>query len=198
MSALGFISMYLLCSLFVINFCQRLGTTNKVLIIVVILGLMFLPVAGTTLAAFLFSLFGELSVTTLLLLSHGLLAKLTPFRSLKTHDFWAIMALSSLLGLLLYSTSLSPLAIDFYSWGYAYTAVGWSLVAFTSAVGLLALWRGYYGLLLALCLASLAYNLGWYQSSNFWDHLIDAPLFLYSLYFWLNFFFRRNRINPKK
>lgn len=133
--------------------------------------LVFIPLGdGNSIATALRSLWGDPSITTvqllLLTLSGAALADL--------RHGWRVPALAVVAGALLYASALGPWNIDLYRLGYqpAY------LVALTGALALAAWWRGQALYLWLLVIDLFAWRMGWLESTNFWDSLLD-PLLLF-------------------
>ncbi len=163
----------------------RLSKTQRIACVVAVYCLVMLPLFGLSLAGWLRGMLGDLSLTSVLLLS------LTLYRTLESEpaqngesptgrnprERFALLAFLSALTLLLYPFALGIGSVDPYRSGFA-------SVAFIVLLALLSLWalrRSLTLLPLALGLAVLGWSVGWYESTNLWDYLIDAPLAVYSL-----------------
>jgi hypothetical protein len=142
-----------------------------------------LPVFGLSLAGWLRGMVGDLSVTSVLLLATALYTRLRQLTGDADHAVWdardryGLLFFLSVVALLLYPFALGIGVLDPYRSGFG--GVGPIL-----ALALLALWamrRNLRLLPLALALAALAWSLGWYESTNLWDYLVDAPLAIYAL-----------------
>ncbi len=185
MTVINILSVYLLCAVFCLGFLGRYSRMAKFVALIAIAAILWLPVDDNTAIAFLASFFGELSVMSLILLGSALIFRISKIRLVSRHDFKMVMAFSAIVGAVFYFSALTPSTMDYYEAGYGYTLASWAVWGMILLCGLIALKYNCYSLLLIFCLASLAYAFDIYQSSNFWDYLIDAPLFVYSLYFWI-------------
>lgn len=139
--------------------------------------LLLVPVGGLPAAAYVRGVLGDLSITTLLLLLHGLLRPLRGWVQFAPREQTALLALVVGAAVFLYPMALGWGYFDPYRLGYGDPwMVGglWvlALLAWAARAQMLAV---------CLVLAVTAWNLGWYESTNLWDYLLDAPLALYAL-----------------
>jgi hypothetical protein len=137
--------------------------------------LMLIPFSGMPIAAYVRGVTGDLSITTLVLLWCALLR---PWCSAtKVNNRCALLMLIALAALALYPMALGAGAYDPYRLGYGNPML---LVALL-LVALAAWYRK--STLLALCipLAAFAWSVGWYESDNLCDYLIDPFVSLYAL-----------------
>ena len=136
---------------------------------------MLIPFAGMPLAAYVRGVTGDLSITTLLLLWAALLR---PWCGETNSDHrFALLTLIALAALVLYPMALGVGAYDPYRLGYGDPL-------FTVALLLLALFAWFRKFtLIALCIAcaTLAWVVGWYESDNLWDYLLDPFLSICAL-----------------
>ncbi len=142
-----------------------------------------LPLFGLSLAGWLRGMVGDLSITSVLLLGTALFARVRLLAGGAADAVWdarnrySLLLFLSVIALLLYPFALGIGTLDPYRSGFAG-------VSFIVALALLSLWamrRNLMLLPLALALAALAWSLGWYESTNLWDYLIDVPLAIYAL-----------------
>jgi hypothetical protein len=148
----------------------------------VIAGLFFVlllaPFGELPLAAYVRGMTGDLSITLLLLLGYAALGQACtqPKRGVSRR-------IGSLLVLVLAACALYPLALgaasyDSYRWGYGEP---WFLgvllvIALAGVVLRMPL------VALSISLAVLAWAVGWYESGNLWDYLIDPLLAIYGVF----------------
>lgn len=183
----GLTSLALLWVLLVIHLpvFGRLSNVQRIAFVVVAYCLVMLPMFGLSPAAWLRGMVGDLSLTSVMLLSMTVYraVKINPANNSAEPGGWnprerfALLAFLSALSLLLYPFALGVGMLDPYRSGFA-------SVAFIVMLALLALWamrRSLTLLPLALALAVLGWTVGWYESTNLWDYLIDAPLAIYAL-----------------
>ncbi len=141
------------------------------------------PVFGLSLAGWLRGMVGDLSATSVLLLGSALytrvgrLAGRADLVGWDARERYGLLFFLSVIALLLYPFALGIGVLDPYRTGFGG-------VSFLLVLALLALWamrRRLTLLPLALSLAVAAWSIGWYESTNIWDYLIDAPLAVYAL-----------------
>ncbi len=184
---LGLSGLALLCLLFALQLpsVQRLENRRRLLLAGLGYGVVMFPVAGLSLAGWLRGMVGDLSITSMLLLSFAVYARLC-----KAPPLWdarersALLLPVSVLALLLYPFALGLGPLDPYRSGYG----GVGLVLMLALLALWAMRRGFYLLPLALALAAAGWSLNLLESTNLWDYLLDAPLAIYALGFtlWMN------------
>jgi hypothetical protein len=125
---------------------------------------------------------GDLSMPSVLLLVAALAARLRQLAGNEGRAWWnqrerfALHVFISVLALLLYPFALGLGMLDPYRSGFG----GVSLLVMLALLSLWSMRRGSYLLPAACSLAVLAWSLGWYESTNIWDYLIDVPLALYA------------------
>ena len=163
---------------------SRLGKPRRATLLAAIFVLMLIPFGGMPLAAYVRGVTGDLSITTLVLLGFALPKNFWPGTRLKpwfgatdARSRHALLILIALSALALYPMALGVGAFDPYRLGYGYPL-------FVSALLLIALaawfWKFF---LIALCIAfaTFAWSVGWYESSNLWDYLLDPFVSIYAL-----------------
>jgi hypothetical protein len=135
------------------------------------------PFGALSPAGYLRGLTGDLSITTLVLLLRAIARWLHGPGADDGRDKAALQVLLAVTGAVLYPLALGLGSFDPYRLGYANP---W----FMSVLFLLALatWRIRLHLIAAcLALAVLAYSIGWYESNNLWDYLVDPCVATYAL-----------------
>jgi hypothetical protein len=141
-----------------------------------------LPILGLSLAGFLRGLVGDLSTTSVLLLLAALVAQLRHLAGGDGVAWWnmrerfALYLFVCVLALLLYPFALGIGMLDPYRSGFG----GVGLLVMLALLSLWSMRRGSYLLPAACSLAVLAWSMGWYESTNIWDYLIDVPLVIYA------------------
>lgn len=126
-------------------------------------------------AAYVRGVSGDLSITTLVLLWCALLR---PWCSTtKGNNRFTLLILIALPALALYPMALGAGTYDPYRLGYGDPL-------FVTVLLLLALlaWLSRFSII-ALCIAfaTLAWAVGWYESDNLWDYLLDPFVSIYAL-----------------
>lgn len=139
--------------------------------------LLLVPFGGLPLAAYVRGMVGEPSVGTLLLLGHALARQAGFVAPLSAAGRVAALALPLLAAGVLYPLALGAAAYDSYRWGYGDPYfLGLLFVLAVAATWRLPL------VALSIALAVLAWALGWHESGNLWDYLIDPLLVIYALF----------------
>jgi hypothetical protein len=136
-----------------------------------------IPLWGVSAAGFVRGIAGDLSIATLVLLALALMRSLTGQALVEEQNRNAMLRAILITGLLFYPLALGLGMFDPYRLGYG--NLWFMLVLFGLAV-----WSSLrYSILLALCIASAvaAWSVGWYESANLWDYLLDPWLVIYAL-----------------
>ena len=160
----------------------RLSQPKRWLFVLAAYAVVLLPIFGLSLAGFLRGMVGDLSMPSVLLLVAALVARLRQLAGNDGRAWWnqrerfALHVFISVLALLLYPFALGLGMLDPYRSGFG----GVSLLVMLALLSLWSMRRGSYLLPTACSLAVLAWSLGWYESTNIWDYLIDVPLALYA------------------
>ena len=161
----------------------RLSQPKRWLFVLAVYAVVLLPIFGLSLAGFLRGMVGDLSMPSVLLLVAALVARLRQLAGNDGRAWWnqrerfALHVFISVLALLLYPFALGLGMLDPYRSGFG----GVSLLVMLALLSLWSMRRGSYLLPAACSLAVLAWSLGWYESTNIWDYLIDVPLALYAI-----------------
>ncbi|MDP2804651.1 MAG: hypothetical protein Q8O24_01800 [Gallionellaceae bacterium] len=160
----------------------RVSSRTKVALTGLVLIAVFLPLGGLSIAELLRGISGDLSIASLVLLSAGLCRMLLPSPAgrgiegdgsctsgLQIFIFFSALAL--------YPFALGLGMFDPYR-------LGFGNVWFVAALLLIALvaWLKQFTLVaLSVSLAVLAWSVGWYESSNLWDYLLDPWGAIYAM-----------------
>ncbi len=137
--------------------------------------LMLIPLGAMPFAAYLRGMSGDLSVTTLVLLC---CAMLRPWcGAVQVRHRLALLSLIAIASIAFYPMALGVGAYDPYQLGYG----NWLFVAVLLLLALATWFRGYTMITLCIALATLAWAVGWYESDNLWDYLIDPFAAIYAL-----------------
>ncbi len=172
--------------LLVSNFVR--DTLKLKLVVAVLLVLcMLLPLYGLTVAQWLRSVVGDLSVLMLGILLHILLKRLFDFSMLNPASRQYLLRGVVIVGVLFYPFALGLGPVDPYHFGYAPAVMGVSLVLMSMGCW----FTRKRDLAVVLLLPLLAFNLQLLESGNLWDYVLDPVLFVYALvqsvsYWWSN------------
>lgn len=134
---------------------------------------MLVPFGELSPAAYLRGATGDLSIASVALLVRCVLAR----QPLDARNRLALQMALAFAALALYPLALGLGAFDPYRFGFgdAWLAGALGLVA-------LAAWRARLTpLALGIALALLAWAIGWYESGNLWDYLIDPLVSLWAI-----------------
>jgi len=139
--------------------------------------LLFVPVGGLPVVAYVRGVTGDLSAATLALAAGTLVSCFTGRAVVEPRErnalLWAVAAAS----LFLYPFALGWTPFDPYALGYGSPVFTTALLLVT-----LAAWRAGLKLVVAVVLlGALACLVGLYESRNLWDYLIDPLAFAYAL-----------------
>jgi hypothetical protein len=150
---------------------RRLG------LVAVLLALgLFLPVSGSTIAQWLRSVTGDLSVLTLVIFSNILAQRLFHFNLVEANSKKLLLLSVAVVGVVFYPLALGVSAFDPYHLGYAPVLLS-ALLCLASVIAWLSAKRD---LAIILLLPLLGYNLHLLESSNLWDYLLDPILWVYA------------------
>jgi len=136
-----------------------------------------IPLWGVSPAGFVRGIAGDLSIVTLVLLALALVRSLTGRALVEEQNRNAMLRAILIIGLLFYPLALGLGTFDPYRLGFGNL---WFMLALLG----LAVWSSLrYSTLFALCIASAvaAWSIGWYESANLWDYLLDPWLAIYAL-----------------
>jgi hypothetical protein len=143
-----------------------------------VFAVMLIPFGGMPFAAYLRGLTGDLSITTLVLLWCALLRPWYACVRVEAKQWLEMLVLITLAALALYPMALGAGAYDSYSLGYGN-------LQFVVALLLLALaawFRKFVLIAVCIALATLAWAIGWDESNNLWDYLLDPFVTIYALF----------------
>ncbi len=191
----------------------RLQRVHFALLVCAIAIVVLIPFGGLPLAAYVRGWMGDLSITSLVLLTSAILRPLLgwPFNAPSpagvTNDLPSVLCWGSQMASSPISSSIRGLG-----WGNAHSKYTLFFIIALAALGLypMALGIGYFdpyrlgygnpwfmgGLLLlalaacfrrlplvalVIALAVLAWGVGWYESNNLWDYLLDPLLAIYAI-----------------
>ena len=151
---------------------------RQAMLIAAVFALMLIPFGGMPLAAYVRGMTGDLSITTLVLLwcalSQPWLEQPSQRSKQSRHTLLILIALTALA---LYPMALGVGAFDPYRLGYSNPL----FVGVLLLIALTAWWVRFYLVALCIALAALAWTIGWYESDNLWDYLLDPFVAVYAL-----------------
>jgi hypothetical protein len=134
-----------------------------------------IPFGGLPLAGYVRGMVGDLSITTVVLAWAVLLHPYCAETKKKSRA--PLLILISAAALFLYPMTLGMSLYDPYRLGYSdIFFVGLVLI-----IAVVAWLLRYTAIALCLALATLAWSLGWYESTNLWDYLLDPLVAIYAM-----------------
>lgn len=155
---------------------QALPLPKRAGVLVAAIILISIPVWGVSLAGFVRGMTGDLSIATLVLLALALAHSFSGHVRVGDQNRLAMLKMILTAAILFYPPVLGIGMFDPYRLGYGNL---WFMVALLG----LAVWASLrYSTLFALCiaLAVAAWSVGWYESPNLWDYLLDPWLAVYA------------------
>jgi hypothetical protein len=159
----------------------RVALMPRLLLVGSILAVVVLPMGGLSVAGLVRGITGDLSVSTLLLLALSLRQMIRPHsvvgQPLLASRINSVLFFVAVLALVLYPFALGLGMFDPYR-------LGFGNVWFVGALLLIALtaWlRQHILIVLSISLAVFAWSVGWYESNNLWDYLLDPWVAIYAL-----------------
>ena len=156
---------------------RRLARPWRALLLTVAGLLVLLPLGTLPLAVAGRGVTGDLSITTLVLVGTFLLRNLTGKPAADSRARFALLAFVSIAALALYPLALGIGMFDPYRLGFGSP---WLLGALFAAA-IAAWWRRLDGISLCIALATLAWSVRWYESTNLWDYLLDPLVSFFAL-----------------
>ena len=134
-----------------------------------------IPFGGLQLAAYVRGIIGDLSITSLILLVISILRPLFCWRRADMTPILVLPVLIALAAVVLYPMALGLGLLDPYRWGYGNPwFMGMLLV-----LALAACFRQFHTVAFCIALAVFAWSVGWYESTNLWDYLLDPWVSVY-------------------
>lgn len=136
-----------------------------------------IPFGPLSVAAGVRGVFGDLSITTVILLGSAIIRCVTRSPRVDHRTRFALLAFISAAALALYPMALGVGMFDPYRLGYGSPA----LLSALFAVALAAWYARLHLIAICLALVILAWTLHWYEFTNLWDYLLDPLVSFYAL-----------------
>ncbi len=156
---------------------SALGTGRRGLVFAAVaLALALVPLGGLPLVGYVRGITGDLSVTTIVLLTIGLCARF--LSGVEPQERRALSVLVVLGAVFLYPMALGWGSFDPYRLGFEPSG----LLAALLVVAVVAWLRQFYVVLLAILIAVSSHALALMESPNLWDYLFDPWLVVASIY----------------
>jgi len=167
----------------------RLSMLNRAKLFGLVFVFINIPFGIMPIASYVRGATGDLSMTTLVLLCSALFRPWWQCVAIPEKQRLALSALVVMMGVALYPMALGIGMFDPYQLGYGSFAMVGTLLLIAVAAGLLKQTV----IVLCISVAALAWSIGWYESDNLWDYLIDPFLVIYAL-FWLGIHYIKRQI----
>lgn len=152
----------------------RLPLKHRTVLAAALFVAVMLPFGALSAAEFMRGITGDLSMPTLLLLA--LVWRKPAAFSVSQRNL--VLVSIALAALALYPFALGLGMFDPYRLGFGDI---WFITALLVLV-CIAWLRGYTLLVLTISLAVLAWSVGWYESNNLWDYLLDPWVAIYAMF----------------
>ena len=155
----------------------RLGKPHQAILLAAVFVLMLIPFGEIPLAAYARGVTGDLSLTTLVLLWCAILRPWFGCVAVEAKHRYALLIMIALAAIALYPMALGVGAYDPYRLGYGNP----QYIVVLLLLSLAAWFRKSSLIALCIALATLAWAVGWYESGNLWDYLLDPFIAIYAL-----------------
>lgn len=153
---------------------RKLGSLGWVALVAAALLPLF---EGLSAAAYFRGVFGDLSVTTQLLLYGAVFTRCTQKKLYNCCEKWSLFSVIAVVGTLFYPFALGLSYFDPYGLGYG----SYGLLLGVLLLALLAWQRGWYFSSAIISVALLGLSFGLLESRNLWDYLLDPAIYIFAL-----------------
>lgn len=168
---------------------QRYSKATRCIFLVLYSALLLIPFGPVSAATFVRSFIGDLSITTLvlfILISSGALFNFNPADKNEVELFCVLLLP---IVMVFYPLALGLTKYDPYILGYGSPY----MLGFIFLLTLLAWFNRRWLIAISLSSSVFCYAIGWYESNNLWDYLIDPLLAVYTVPVLIHLYFlRRN------
>jgi hypothetical protein len=149
----------------------------RILLLAISFIILFIPARGLYLYKYFYGVFGNLSITLVLLLMGFLAKKILNNRQVLYHkEKSAILYSVAIAGLILYPASLGFFPVDLYHLGYHPRFLLVLILCLTILAWMVSL---RFAAMLPV-IAVIAFNLNILESENLWDYLVDPFIVFYA------------------
>lgn len=177
MTGLASSAVAMAAALFLLPGVARLPRPYLALLAGMTLLVALIPFGGLPLAAYVRGIIGDLSITSLILLALSIRRPLLCRSRADMSSRFVLPVLIALAAVALYPMALGLGSFDPYRWGYGNPwFMGMLLV-----LALAACFRQFHAMAFCIALAVLAWSVGWYESANLWDYLLDPWVSVYMI-----------------
>lgn len=152
---------------------KRLPKRYLAMLTAAVFAVSLIPFGGLPLAGYIRGMVGDLSITTVVLAWAALSFPYCPATELRQRN--SVLMLIAAAAIIFYPMTLGMSLFDPYRTGYGEPV----FVACVLVIGIVAWFLRSNLIVLCISLATLAWSLGWYESTNLWDYLIDPLVAIY-------------------
>lgn len=167
----------MIAAAFLLPGVTRMPKSSLALLVSTVAIAAMVPLAGLPTAAYVRGVIGDLSITSLVLLILTILSPMFGWSPSNTKAKLALQTLITVAALGLYPLALGMGYFDPYRLGYGNL---WFVSALL-LVALAACFRWLPVVALCIALAVFAWDIGWYESNNLWDYLLDPLVSIYAI-----------------
>jgi hypothetical protein len=164
-------------SLLLVPPVRRMKRVHVGLLMSVIAVIVSVPIGALSSSAYLRGCFGDLSVTTNVLLAMAIISRLSGRRPVDGKQKFAIHGLIAVTALVFYPLALGFGPFDPYRPGYGSL---WFLAGLL-ILSLCAWAVRFYLISICIALSVAAHSMAWNESTNLWDYLLDPLVSIYAL-----------------
>jgi len=154
----------------------RLKPKSETIVVALVALVMLIPVHGLSLFMYVWSIIGDLSLTSKSYLGAWLLYRLGGPVVTDMKEVRRVLGAVAVIGLVFYPLSLGLSPFDPYGVGYSASL----LIVLTVVLLVYGMRKGYLVLTASMLLGLWGYLLGLMESDNLFDYLLDPLLFLYA------------------
>ncbi len=165
-------------SLLLLPGIARLIRLHLAILLASVFVLMLIPFGGMPVAAYIRGMTGDLSITALILLWCTLLRPWCDCFEAQARHRSALLVLIACTALVFYPMALGAGMLDPYRLGYGDP----QFITVLLLLALAAWLRKSALVVLCIAFATFAWAIGWYESDNLWDYLLDPFVSIYALF----------------
>ncbi len=157
----------------------RIPQPYLTVLIGVVTVILCIPLAmnGLPPVAYLRGIIGDLSITSVILLTVSLLKYLFDWRFFNEEKRWLLQSVIAITAVVFYPLALGMGYFDPYRLGFG--NIYFLITLFVIAIA--ACYKRYSLLAICIALAVLAWSVGWYESTNLWNYLLDPFVAAYAI-----------------
>jgi len=155
----------------------RIKKSYLILLTLAVVFVVSFPFGALPSAAYLRGIIGDLSITSVILLALALLKVLFGWRLFNDQKKWLLQSVIAISAAIFYPLTLGISYFDPYRLGFGNL---WFLITLF-ILTLAAFYKRYFLLAFCITLAVLTWSVGWYESTNLWNYLLDPFVAVYAI-----------------